>query len=42
MNKTYTKEKVLALIGMQESGTLEFKQEINITSKEEKKNSYMI
>ncbi len=37
MNKTYTKEKVLALIGMQESGTLEFKQEVNI-EKENRRN----
>lgn len=37
MKKTYTKESILALIGMQESGTLEFKQEVNISTKEEKK-----
>lgn len=42
MNKTYTKEKVLALIGMQESGTLEFKQEVNIEKENRKEFLYDI
>ena len=42
MNKTYTIEKVLALIGMQESGTLEFKQEVNIEKDNRKEFLYDI